>query len=38
MLLRGPLANYEEFYVTGLTSKIFPLFQSPAVLYSLVPC
>lgn len=34
-VIEGPVAIYEEFYISGFTSKILPSLQTPQVLYSM---
>lgn len=34
-VIEGPVAIYEDFYISGTTSKILPSFQIPQVLSSL---
>ena len=33
-VIEGPVAIYEEFYISGSTTEILPSFQTPRVLYS----
>lgn len=34
-VIEGPVAIYEEFYISGFTSKTLRWFQTPQMLYSL---